>query len=68
LVTIRWAEHGVAVVTAAPLRRGFGREYIEQALPYQSGATTSFELRAGGIVCSIKMPLKPIGARTGPFP
>jgi len=52
-VTLDWVEHGVPVVASAPIRNGFGREYIEQALPFQLDATTYFELRPGGLACRI---------------
>lgn len=52
-VSIEWVESGVAVVASAPMRIGFGREYIEQALPYQFAARTSFALRPGGVACEI---------------
>lgn len=55
-ITLEWAERGVPVVASAPMRTGFGREYIEQALPYQFDATTSFELRPGGLLCRISFP------------
>jgi two-component sensor histidine kinase len=53
-----WEESGVHVVAAAPMRRGFGREFIEHALPYQIEAQTRFELRPGGLYCSIALPLR----------
>jgi two-component sensor histidine kinase len=52
-----WAEAGVSVVRSAPRLAGFGRQLIEEALPYQLGATTSFELKPGGLACSIILPL-----------
>lgn len=58
-----WAESGIAVLGAAPLRRGFGREYIEQALPYQLGAESTFDLRPGGLTCIITIPLDAVAAR-----
>jgi two-component sensor histidine kinase len=61
-----WIETGVPVVSSAPLRRGFGREFIEQALPYQIGAETRFELRPGGMACEIVAPLGAITFRTAP--
>jgi len=51
-----WHESGVTVLTAAPIRTGFGREWIEQALPYQLGARTKFEIVPGGINCVIDIP------------
>lgn len=52
-----WSESGVPVLTFAPMRQGFGRQFIEEALPYQIEARTSFEMRPGGIVCRIELPL-----------
>lgn len=52
-LSLKWVETGVAVVASAPLRKGFGREYIEAALPYELNAKTSFELRPGGLLCQI---------------
>ena len=56
-VAIRWCETGVPVVTAAPVRRGFGREFIEHALPYQLGVVSRFELRPGGVLCTLDVPI-----------
>lgn len=61
----RWKEMGVAVLGPAPPRSGFGREFIEQALPYQLGAETSFELRPGGLCCAIVLPLAALHAGSG---
>jgi two-component sensor histidine kinase len=52
-----WEESGIAVLGSAPLRTGFGREFVEQALPYQLGAETRFELKPGGLCCVIDFPL-----------
>jgi len=54
---ILWRESGVSVITSAPMPRGFGREFIEEALPYQLAAETSFELRPGHVSCLIEIPL-----------
>jgi two-component system CheB/CheR fusion protein len=54
-LSLEWRESGVAIVASAPLHSGFGREFIEQALPYQLNADTSFELRPGGLLCRISM-------------
>jgi two-component sensor histidine kinase len=56
-LALEWAESGVPVLASAPLRTGFGREFIEQALPYQIDATTSFDLRPGGLLCRINLAL-----------
>ena len=52
-----WTEAGVAAAPPGP--RGFGQDLIEDALPYQFGATTAFEFRPGGLACSIILPLPP---------
>jgi two-component system CheB/CheR fusion protein len=52
-----WRESGVAVIGVAPLRHGFGREYIEQSLPFQLDARTCFELGAGTVHCTIDLPM-----------
>jgi two-component sensor histidine kinase len=63
MMRFEWLETGVPVIAPAPLHRGFGREFIEQALPYQLGATTSFVLRPGGVFCSIALPIGPAAGR-----
>lgn len=53
----RWNESGVAIVSSAPLHRGFGREFVEDSLPYQLGAVTSVEIAPGRITCIMNLPL-----------
>lgn len=60
-----WRETGVSLVRPAPHRYGFGRQFIEQALPYQIDALTRFELRPGGVFCTIVVPLDPAIVRPG---
>jgi len=62
----RWVETGVPVIAATPQRRGFGRRYIEEALPYQLGASTVFELRPGGIACTLVLPMRHAGVSAEP--
>lgn len=57
-----WAESGVAPLAAAPRPSGFGRQLIEEALPFQLDATASFALKPGGVDCSIVLPLAPAAA------
>jgi len=56
-LSLLWQESGVPIVAGAPLRSGFGRDYLEQGLPYQLGAKTEFQLRPGGVSCTITIPL-----------
>ncbi|MBV9841345.1 MAG: sensor histidine kinase [Sphingomonadaceae bacterium] len=63
LLRFRWTESGVSVVVPAPRPSGFGRQLIEEALPYQLGATTSFDLKPGGVECSILLPLRGLTAK-----
>lgn len=58
VLELAWAESGVPVVLPASLRRGFSRQYIEEALPYQIGAETRFKLRPDGLLCLIHLPLR----------
>jgi two-component system CheB/CheR fusion protein len=59
-IHFEWKERGVPIVASAPIKSGFGQEYIEQALPYQLGAATQFSLSPGGFLCSISFnPNKP---------
>jgi two-component sensor histidine kinase len=66
----RWTESGISVLTPAPRPNGFGRQLIEEALPYQLGATTSFDLGPGGLDCVILLPLAgavtAVGDQPGP--
>ena len=46
-LVLEWQESGVPLTDLQPKRRGFGRELIEQGLPYELGATTAMEVPAG---------------------
>ena len=39
-------------------KRGFGRELIERALPYDLGAETSFRFADDGVRCELRIPLE----------
>lgn len=54
-LVLRWQETKVSVLRAAPIPCGFGRTFIEQGLPYQIGARTSFAIEPGGVVCTIRI-------------
>ncbi len=70
---VDWRESGVAVAQPdgpaapdgpPPPRRGYGRELIERALPYQLKAETSYELTPEGVRCTITLPVSSVrGAR-----
>ncbi|TCP34725.1 sensor histidine kinase [Sphingomonas sp. BK235] len=60
MLHVTWHETGVALDPEAgrpAAGGGYGRELIEQALPYQLGARTRFELRDDGIYCAITLPI-----------
>ncbi|MDX3911230.1 MAG: PAS domain-containing protein [Sphingobium sp.] len=59
MLHVEWLETGVAMPEAItpPRGGGYGRELIEQALPYQLGAKTSYELGADGVRCTIALPV-----------
>ena len=56
LLVLDWREEGVHGL-AKPVRRGFGRELIEQALGYTLRAKTSLSFDNGGVSCHIELPL-----------
>ena len=56
-LAFKWVETGVKLIDPSPSRIGFGRELIEQGLPYQLGATTALEFASGGVRCAIELPL-----------
>jgi len=61
ILHIDWRETGVLMPGKVEpgARRGQGRELIEEALPYQLGAKTSYVLGADGVRCTIAMPIEP---------
>jgi len=54
LVHFEWVETGVPIVASAPIGSGFGRDFIENALPYQLDADTHFEFVPGGLICRME--------------
>ena len=58
-IFIDWRERGVdtARVSAASRGDGSGRRLIEDALPYQFGARTTFAIEPDGVHCTIALPL-----------
>ena len=56
---VEWEETGIQVPLWSPersLRRGYGRDLIERALPYQLGAEVAYELHSAGLRCTIILP------------
>ena len=51
-----WEENGIPIISSAPMRSGFGRDYLESAVPYQLGGTTQFRLDPGGLACRFSLP------------
>ncbi|MFO1148849.1 MAG: PAS domain S-box protein [Alsobacter sp.] len=61
---VTWQERGVRLApsrTGNLARRGYGRELIERALPYQLKAETAYELTPDGVRCTISLPLSDKG-------
>jgi hypothetical protein len=54
-----WQESGVVMPAegAVPRGSGFGRELIEQALPYELDAETSYVLGPDGVHCTVRLPI-----------
>lgn len=75
---VEWQESGVAVSHPDPppgdpsppprRRRGFGRELIERALPYQLKAQTTYALGPDGLRCTITLPLSASPEERGRIP
>lgn len=61
---VDWRESGVDMAADGDhvASAGYGRELIEQALPYQLGAETSYELTGDGVHCTIEVPIDPVPA------
>ena len=58
-LVIEWREK-FSTRTPDPARpRGFGRQLIEEAIPYQLGASTRFILEETGLHCVLSLPLDP---------
>jgi two-component system CheB/CheR fusion protein len=57
-LSIDWKESNVPAVLTEPERFGFGREMVENALPYEFGAETQLRFAPGGVRCKIDVPLK----------
>ena len=62
---VDWRESRVPMsqVSEGPHDRGYGRELIERALPYQLGAETTYELGADGVHCTIEVPISREGTK-----
>lgn len=56
---IEWIEEGISRPREQqrPTRRGYGRELIEQAMPYALNAKTRYELGETRLRCAIELPL-----------
>jgi two-component sensor histidine kinase len=60
---VEWREDGIPVQLGPdeePVRKGYGRELIERALPYQLQAETSYAITREGVHCIISLPLSNI--------
>jgi PAS domain S-box-containing protein len=54
LIRLGWRESGVAMPEGGhPVRRGYGSELIEHALPYHLGTETKLEFGPDGVRCDI---------------
>ena len=57
-IFVDWTESGVETAEPdGPRGAGNGRRLIEDALPYQFGARTSFAIEPDGVHCTIALPL-----------
>jgi two-component system CheB/CheR fusion protein len=58
-LNLEWKESGVDMAQSPDRGKGSGRgrRLIEEALPYQFGARTTFAIEAGGVRCTIALPI-----------
>lgn len=56
-LALSWVESGVPLTDLSPSYRGFGRDLIDQVLPYELGAKTNLTFGPGGVRCSIALSL-----------
>jgi PAS domain S-box-containing protein len=57
-LSLVWLEEGISTPPeGGPIRRGYGRELIEKALPYALNARTSYSLGNSELRCEIDLPL-----------
>jgi PAS domain S-box-containing protein len=54
-VSFEWRETGVRMPAETPSRRGYGRQLIERALPYDLDAETDFQFGPDGVRCCIQL-------------
>jgi PAS domain S-box-containing protein len=57
LAHIVWQETGVRIPEGSATRKGYGRELIERALPYQLDARTKLQFESDGVRCEIEVPV-----------
>ena len=57
MLDLDWEETGDWPAPATGSRRGFGRELIERALPFQLGASSDYRIVAGAVTCRLQVPL-----------
>ena len=65
-LSLEWRERGVRALSLNPSHNGFGRELIEEGLPFELGASTSLEFAPGGVRASIELPLSGGAAARAP--
>ncbi len=56
-LALTWRERGVAMPTGTPIRRGQGRDLIENALRFSLSAETQLVFGTDGVWCRIELPL-----------
>jgi len=56
-LTIHWQERGTAPPPDAAARRGYGRQVVEEALPFALGAAATLHFVPNGVDCAIEVPL-----------
>lgn len=58
VLELDWAETGVHLLGQTCQRRGFGRELIERAIPYELNGETCWSVKSDGVHCNLRVPLE----------
>lgn len=59
IAAMLWREHDGPPIAGPPARRGFGSRLLERGVALQFGGTIKLEFPAEGLVCRMRLPLRP---------
>lgn len=59
IAAVLWREHDGPSLAGPPMRRGFGSRLLERGVALQFGGVIRLEFPAEGLVCHMRLPLRP---------